>query len=298
MADVVPPPIGATEHWLHRHSLAIVSTGVLFLLFFIAFYQNIVIPIYPGQAGVRWSRFFGGTVLDHTYGEGINVIWPWDRMYVYDVRVQEISTRVTVLAVGELDIDIDLSIRYQPLLQKLPDLHQQYGPDYARKLVVQEAQAALQQTLGGISYDALPDQTAFASSMASVVRKATAELGGELVLIDDVVIKKITLPPAIAQAIHRKFEEQQMVLLYDYRLQRERKEAERKRIEAEGIRTFQQIVSATLSDQLIAWKGVDATLELAKSENSKIVIIGNTANGLPIIFDRGAPTVVAPGGPP
>ncbi|MDQ3281407.1 MAG: prohibitin family protein [Acidobacteriota bacterium] len=298
MPEIVDRHIAATEQWIHRHALAIVSVGILLLLFFIAFYNNMVIPIDSGHRGVRWSRFFGGTVLSYSYGEGVQVIPPWDRMYIYNARVQEITSRVTVLAAGELDIQIEFSVRFQPRLGQLPRLHQLYGPDYAQKLVVQEVQSALQDTIGAVTFDRLADRDGFSASMSTLVTEATKQLGRELVTIDDVVIRKITLPPAIAQAIHRKFEEQQLMLLYDYRLDRERKEALRKRIEAEGIRTYQQIVSTTLSDRLIAWKGVDATLELAKSDNAKIVIIGNTANGLPIIFDRGTGAVATPGGTP
>lgn len=117
--------------------------------------------------------------------------------------------------------------------------------------------------------------------------------GTTLVQVEDVLIEQITLPEQIDRAIQNKLVVEQQAQEYDFRLARERKEKERKRIEAEGIRAFQDIVAEGISDRYLRWKGIDATLELAKSENAKVVVIGNAADGLPLILgplETGAPT--------
>jgi regulator of protease activity HflC (stomatin/prohibitin superfamily) len=276
-------------NWVSRHLIEVVCGALLFLVLFLTFQDRMFIAVGSGQRAVRWSRFFGGTV-NRVYGEGMHFFAPWDEVSLYDVRVQEISAPVRVLTAGGLDMIVDVSIRYRPRIEQLSDLHVRIGPDYAKKLVLQEIASTLQRILGDQSYTSLTEAATYTTALRNTVQHARAQLTGEAVEIEDVVIRQITLPPELSKAIHEKLREQQMAELYRYRVDQAKREAERKSIEAEGIRRFQQIVSTNLDERFLRLRGIEATLELAKSDNAKVVFIGRGGDGLPILFD---PTTAA-----
>jgi hypothetical protein len=114
---------------------------------------------------------------------------------------------------------------------------------------------------------------------------ARRRVRNRFVLIDDILVRTIVLPPTVSNAIQRKLEQEQMALEMQFRLSRERQEADRKRIEATGLRDYQETIASTLSNQLLEFKGIEATLELAKSNNAKIVVVGGGRNGLPLILN-------------
>jgi regulator of protease activity HflC (stomatin/prohibitin superfamily) len=103
-------------------------------------------------------------------------------------------------------------------------------------------------------------------------------------VIENVLLRDLKLPDTLKQAIEAKQQAQQEAQRMEFVLQRERQEAERKRVEAQGIKDFQNIVSEGISEKLLEWKGIEATVELAKSANSKLVVVGNTKSGLPLVF--------------
>ena len=105
-------------------------------------------------------------------------------------------------------------------------------------------------------------------------------------MLEDVLIRNIQLPAMLTEAINRKLKQEQEALEYEYKLKKEIKEAERKKIEAEGIETFQRIVSKSINENLLRWKGIEATLELAKSTNAKTVVVGSGKDGLPLILGQ------------
>ena len=102
--------------------------------------------------------------------------------------------------------------------------------------------------------------------------------------LDAILIRDVTLPLTLRTAIEQKLKQEQEALEYDFKIQKARKEAERKEIEANGIAEFQKIVNRTITPQLLRWKGVEATQEISKSPNAKVVVIGNGEGDLPIIL--------------
>ena len=110
------------------------------------------------------------------------------------------------------------------------------------------------------------------------------KLSNNYIQLNDVLIRNIELPLTLEQAIERKLQQEQESLEYEFRIEKASKEAERKRIEAEGIRDFQNIVSQSISDELLQWKGIEATTILAESNNAKVVVIGAGDDGLPLIL--------------
>jgi regulator of protease activity HflC (stomatin/prohibitin superfamily) len=271
------------RHWF--------SATMLFLLGAIAlvyFWHSIFITIRPGQAAVLWKRFRGGTVVTRAYGEGMHVIFPWDEMTIYDVRVQARSYDIDVLSNDGLQIVVQASIRYWPDLARLGLLHQRFGPSYADKIILPELSSAIREEFGQLRPDEMYRVKASAIEM-EIGNAMTKEVTQELVSLEDVVILKITLPPSVRQAIEQKLEEEQKNLMYTYRLAKEKQEAERKRIEAEGIRDFQRTIEGGLTASFLTFKGIEATTDLARSSNTKVIVIGAGKTGLPLILnDAGA----------
>jgi regulator of protease activity HflC (stomatin/prohibitin superfamily) len=255
--------------------------ALLFLLFFLS--DRIFIFVYPGQAGVVWRRFAGGTDLKVVYGEGMHIVPPWNKVYVYNVRIQQLTQEDVALANNGLAVTVKSSFRFKPNYTLLPKLHQDYGPDYIQKTVVPEVSAAIQEIVGQFDPEQIYHlQRELAEQQMSIDSKRF--LGWQFVDIYDVHLTRILLPDKVQAAIQGKAEEEQLSLLYDFRIQAEQKEAQRKEIEARGIAEFQRIVSSGISNQLLMWKGIEATQELAKSPNTKVVVIGNSKNGLPVIL--------------
>lgn len=293
------------ERWWKAHQLQISLVFFGFLLAVAYFWESIFISIYPGQAGVLWRRFTG-TVTGRVYDEGFHVIFPWDRMYIYNVRLQETSTFYDVLSADGLDIEVELSIRFRPIKESLPSLHKHLGPDYIQSFILPEIGAQAREEIAQYEPDELYTESRRLITEAIIrkmresllVRYSPHEELSVPIYFEEVFLRSITLPPTVAQAIRNKLAQKHLMLEYDYRLQREEKEAERKRIEAEGIRMFQDIVAEGISERYLKWKGIDATLELARSPNSKIVVIGAGDDGLPIILgplDAAAPAPQATG---
>lgn len=269
-----------TDHWL------ILSITMLALTFGVVYLSDrIFIFVYPGHAGVVWRRFGGGTDLNTIYGEGMHVIPPWNKVYIYDVRVHQMTREQTALTEDGLAVKVLSSFRFQPNYKLLPRLHQVYGPEYVQKEVIPEVASAIQEIVATYMPDQLYHLMRAASEEQMLLdARRNVDPETQYVWIEDVSMMRIVLPPKVQTAIQNKLEAQQVALLYDYKLQTEEKEAKRKAIEARGIADFQSIISGGISDKLLIWKGIEATEDLAKSPNSKIVVIGNTKTGLPIVL--------------
>ncbi|HEY5209081.1 MAG TPA: prohibitin family protein [Stellaceae bacterium] len=275
----------------HGPEIAVVVMIVVFM--FVYFADNIFYTIPPGSVGVLWKRFGGGTILDHYLGEGIHVILPWDKIYVYDTRLQQLEQDFDVLSADGLKMTVNIAYRFQALPNTVPALHQYIGPNYVSILLTTEIGARARDVFSHntpeeiFSDRRIQIQQEILHNVQIDLRQTFSPMAGhpiDFVKLDDVLIRGITLPPDVEAAINRKEEQKQLNLEYDYRLLREAKETERKRIEAQGIREFQDIVSSGITDSYLRWKGIEATLELARSNNAKVVIVGGGKGGLPIIL--------------
>jgi regulator of protease activity HflC (stomatin/prohibitin superfamily) len=281
-----PAPPRKRERWLQRYELGITML-VLVVLFTLAMaWPHVFISIPAGHRGVLWSRITG-THTDRVYSEGAHFIWPWDQMTVYDIRYHAPDRMFNILSSDGLPIQIELTIRFKPSEQQLANLHAEVGPGYAETIVEPEIASALRAVIGntrpeqlyGANFDQLQDQ---------VVQFASPQIGLRHVILDDVLVKQITLPPAVVQAIERKFQAEQASQEMQFRLTREEQEVQRKMLEAQG----NQAIAATLTAQYLQYKGIEATLELARSNNAKVVVIGGS-DGLPIILNPDGAAVVA-----
>ncbi len=279
--------------WWRRNSLnvTLIVLGIISLVAFLS--KNIFISIHPGEAGVRWSRFFGGTITDKVHGEGIHVIFPWDIMYKYNVRFQRREATFVVLSSDGLRMETVFVVRFRPVVGKVALLHKHVGPDYVETLLLPEVGAHARERIAQYIPEefysqkrlTLQQEILSALQTESKIRYEFSQVQStDFLFVEDVFIKTISLPEDVAESIRDKLSQQQHLEEYDYIVAREEKEKQRKRIEAEGIRLFQDIVTEGISDRYLRWKGIDATLALATSPNSKIVVIGAGEGGLPIIL--------------
>ena len=234
-----------------------------------------------GLAGVKWT-WTGGTQPE-VYGEGVHLMPPWNRMYIYDARTQDQVENLHVLASNGLSIGLEMSIRFRVVHGELAKLHATVGPGYYSKLVQPVVRSEAREVVARYTPEEIysTKREELGDAMEEAVRGGLVGRGIE---IEAVLVRNVELPEKIKNAIAEKLEEEQKAQKMKYTLARERKEAERKGIEAKGIADFQKIVSAGISDALLRWKGIEATQALAMSPNSKVVVIGAGKGGLPIIL--------------
>ena len=277
---------------IRSNRLRIIIGGLVTTLIILFLWPSIVISIKPGELGVLYARFRGGTQLQHTYEEGIHFIQPWNIMYIYDVRVQEETQNIDVLTVDGLTINVQISLRFQIIRDRLPALHQEIGPRYRDKVVLPIMNSAVRQTIGSYRPDDLYS-TARQELQDQMLVDAVEEMGRIPILIQGFVVKTITLPEVLRDSIERKLVAEQSYLRYKYILLEEQQEARRKIIEAEGIKAYQMLVNEHMTQDFLRYQGIQATKDLASSPNAKVVVIGGK-DGLPVILNADSQSGAAP----
>jgi regulator of protease activity HflC (stomatin/prohibitin superfamily) len=268
--------------WWERNDINFAISAFVLVFLIIVLWPTIFVNIQSGHAGVYFSLLFGGTDTKSVRGEGFQLKFPWDTIYDYDIRLQQVPYEFSVISGDGLQLQIRVSVRCRPLRQRLAVLQKDIGPDYVQKIVIPQTQLALRTVAG--SYSAEKLYSTSRGILEEAMDKTIERLTGKYILIDQILITGVYIPEALKRAIEAKLTEQQNVLQYDYVLGVAKKEAERKRIEAEGIRDFQRIVTPGISPNFLRWKGIEATLDLSKSANAKVIVIG-AQNGLPLILD-------------
>jgi len=264
----------------NRMTFVVFLLLVLFIIVYLA--PRIFIFINAGQAGVLFRRFFGGVVVTNVYGEGFHVISPWNTMTIYDMRVQQIPIEYDVLTKNGLRVKIKLSIRYHPKYETIAVLHQRIGPKYVEKIVIPVAESSVRSVVGeGTAEDLFSLREDIKTRINS---KAEMGLNLNFIGLDEILIRDVMLPQRIQQAIETKEIEKQRLEAYVYILKREREETVRKEIEAFGWQNYNDLISESLNPKILRWMGVLATRDFADSDNSKVIIMGNGSQGLPVIL--------------
>ncbi len=260
--------------------------AVCLLLLFVYFWPQMVITVASGEAGVKYSRFWGGTVMDQKYGEGVHLLFPWDKLFIYTTRVQEDTREVDVLTNDGLNIRVAISVRYQLVTRKLPVLHQQVGPDYKTKILLPLTTSVARQVLGRYKMEALYGVMG-RDIEDTLLISAVKAMGRTPIRLLAFVVKRIQLPPDVTSAIEEKLVAEQHVQRYQYLLQTAREEAKRKAIESEGIRYYQQRVNEHMTDKYLRFEGIKATQQLAASQNAKIVMMGSGGGQASVMLNVG-----------
>lgn len=278
--------------FLRRNSLAVYVALLSLILAMMILAPSIFITVPAGHVGVLWLRFLGGTVTDRYYGEGMHMIFPWDEMSIYDTRLQNNARMYDTISSNGLAMQVEIAVRYRLDRDSAGLMHKLVGPNYPEILVYPEIGSHARELISRYTPEQLYTETrAFIQSQ--ILERMVTQLGsslvsqnvrGKMLHIEDVLIRSIRLPQRVAEAIESKAEQQQIMLEYEFRLAREEKERDRKRIEAEGVRDFQAIVARSITNEYLRLRGIEATSALATSNNSKIIIIGGK-DGLPVILN-------------
>jgi regulator of protease activity HflC (stomatin/prohibitin superfamily) len=259
----------------------LVGLGIVVLLVVILLF-NSVARVESGNVGVL-TLF--GRVTGEVLPEGIHLISPFKTNNEMSIRTQEIKESASVPSSEGLVMNLDTSLIFHVDPAKASDVYQKIGPNYQAVLIEPNLRAAIREATASHSANAL-----YTGEREMVAKQIFDQLAGLLgqrgFIVESILLRDIQLPATLKTSIEAKQQAEQEALAMSFRLQKETQEAQRKRIEAGGIRDFQQIVAQGISPQLLEWKGIEATENLAKSPNSKVVVIGNSKNGLPLILGQ------------
>lgn len=260
-----------------------IAVIIVVVIVLIAFGSRMTTTIEAGHAGVLFRTFGGGIDTERTFGEGFHLLAPWNSMYIYETRQQEVAETMNVLSSNGLEISADVSVWYLPTYDEIGLLHSKIGLNYTQRVVIPALRASTRSVIGrytpeeiySTNRDVIQDE---------IFTETISILEGKHVQINKVLIRSIVLPPTIKQAIESKLKQEQESLEYEFKLEKAQKEAQRQRIDAEGKAVANRILSESLTDKILREKGIEATVRLAESPNAKVVVIGNSEGGLPIIL--------------
>jgi prohibitin 2 len=325
----------AKRRWRSRVTRHLPRLSILLMTAMLAgvvLWPYVVISVPTGEVGVLWYRLIGfdpycmclvrGTVLDprEIREEGLHLIAPWNKLYLYDLRLESITQTYNAISKDGVSMSVQVNVRFQLQHHAVGVLHKFIGPAYFATVVSPEIGSQTRQVISHYtaeevytSREAIQNeirdngQKGLGASLNKLVQPDAMEqpdpkhyndfLQNSIQLLDTLVLS-IELPPAIVAAINRQTEQFYLIQEYKFRVEREAQESKRKQIEANGIAAFQQTVSQGISDSYLRWRGIEATLALAQSPNTKIVIIGTNKDGLPIILGNDAPAAPNPPPPP
>lgn len=291
---------------LRKRLLGILVFLMILTLIALALAPSVIKIVGAGQSGVLYKTLRGGTVTrpSATYGEGIHIIYPWDSFILYDVRIQEKNSVIEVITKDGLTLEVEISVRFHPNVSTLGLLHKYVGPDYINTVIAPEIEATardviglqdldslysdkraeIQKKISSIALKAINNQNALRNNetLLEPVKRNDFETGRieKYIIFEELFIRNISIPASVRTKIEEKIIAEQELRRYEYLIAAEVKEKERKLIEAMGIKMFED--SSLIS--ILKWRSIQATEELSKSPNSKIILIGTDEN-LPIILN-------------
>jgi len=258
--------------------------AIFILILAVILITKSAITIGSGEAGVLYKTFGDGVVVDKPpMGEGFHIVAPWNKVFIYEVRQQEVFEKMQVLSSNGLEIKLDASAWFEPKREFLGKLHQEKGEAYVQRVLLPTIRSAARSVVGRYTPEQLYSSKRDAIQV-EIFEETLKIVDEQYIQLNQILIRDVTLPPTIKEAIERKLKQEQESLEYEFRLVTAKKEAEKVTIEAQGKADANRILSASLTDKILQDKGIDATLELAKSPNAKVVIVGSGDAGLPLIL--------------
>ena len=276
MADPREIYMSKKAGWLPR-ALGALVVGALVVLTIL----TSVAYVPAGHVGV--VTLFG-RVTGQVLPEGTHLILPFKSVSRMAIRTQELKETASVPSEEGLIITLDASLLFRLDPAKAADVYQKLGPGYLDVVVEPTLRSGIRAATAAHNANAL-----YTGAREEVAKQVQQELEERLaprgIIIESVLLRDIQLPPMLKQSIEAKQQAEQDALRMTFILQKEKQEAERKRIEAQGVADFQRIVAQGISPQLLEWKGIEATEKVADSTNAKVILIGSPRNGLPLIFE-------------
>ena len=236
-----------------------------------------------GHNGVKYYQFRKGTQMGKIYGEGLNWHLPWNSFFVYKTQTDERREDLHVLSADGASIGLEASIWFRPIVNKLDSLQITIGLNYYEVVIGPALRGEARSIVGRYKPDEIysTKREIIASEILGAIQNL---LKDKYIEVQNIIIRNVILPKNVTDAINEKLAADQAQQKMKFVLLKETQEAERKRIEARGIADFQRIITQGLTKNLLRWKGIEATEKLAASPNTKIVIIGSSESGLPLIL--------------
>jgi len=263
-----------------KNGKRMILTVVIGIFIFMMMFKSVK-KIDGGEGGVLFKATTG-IDTERTYSEGWIFIAPWNDLIIYNVRQQEVLEDMAVLSSNGLEITLEVSSWYQPLFSDLAKLHQEKGQSYLDQVVKPAIRSASRSVIGRYTPEEIysTKRDAIQSEIYIETKKI---LDKQYIQLNEILVRDITLPITIKTAIESKLKQEQESLEYEFKLQKAKKEAEKVRIEAQGKADANRILNASLTPNILKEKGIEATLELAKSPNAKVVVVGGK-DGMPLIL--------------
>lgn len=267
----------------NRKLIPFIVLGVILLFVLMGLSSSIFYTISPTQRAIIFYKFGDGLDKDNVIQPGVQMKAPWNDVYIYDVQETSQDENMDVLDKSGLSIHVDVSVRFQPLADRIGYIYEKFSMGYVNVLVIPEVRSTVRQVMGRYTAEEIYS-TKRAEVEATIKEESEKILAANNVHMVALLIRSIQLPDQIRVAIESKLQQQQEALAYQFRLDKERSEAERKRIAAEGEARANNIVNSSLTDKLLKMRGIEATLELSKSPNAKVVVVGSGKDGMPLIL--------------
>jgi len=260
----------------------VIAGAVFFFLMLVG--SQVAVTINPGERAIIFRKFTTGLDKEQIFQPGFHLIAPWNSIYVYEVKEQKVEESMDILDKNGLSMAIDITVRYNPTYEKIGYLHEEFGRSYVDRLVIPEVRSAVRKVMG--RYEAEEIYSTKRNEVEQTIIDETKTILAENnVIMKALLIRSIRLPEKIRQAIDDKLKQEQEASAYRYRLDKEESEAERKRIAASGEAAANKIINSSLTPSLLKMRGIEATIELSKSNNAKVVVIGSGENGMPLILN-------------
>lgn len=264
--------------FLRRGSSPVLVVLVLAVLVLV-YRKRIFITVLSGEVAVIDYPLFGGTKHNQICTSGLQLVAPWDTVYKYNIRTQSLLVPMSVLTRTGVSVSLDAQIRFHVVPESVPYLHREYGPTYVEDIIRPELIQAVQDVIGSFTPHELYSSARDASS-ARVLLRGRRIIGGVYVTVDDLSLYNLALPEKVDDAMQATAAAEQAAVAYGFRVQQEMAETKRKQIEADGLRSFKD---TDLSRSFLVMKGIEATLELAKSPNAKVIVMGSK-DSLPLVL--------------
>jgi regulator of protease activity HflC (stomatin/prohibitin superfamily) len=268
---------------MQNRKLPLIILGIIGFIILMSLSSSFFYTIQPTERAVIFYPFGDALDRDHVITPGFHTKAPWNEVITYEVAEMTSDETMDINDKNGLPIHVDVTVRYFPMHDKIGYIHEKFTRDYPNRLVIPEMRSMTRQVLARYTAEEIYS-TKRAEVENSVITETEKVLNANYVNTTAVLIRSIKLPDQIRVAIENKLQQQQEALAYQFRLDKEKSEAERKRIAAEGESRANNIINNSLSEKLLKMRGIEATLELAKSPNTKVIVIGSSKDGLPMIL--------------
>ena len=268
-------------------SVILLVTGIVLL------WQRIVIIVPGGSVGVLYRPLSGGVQLDRVLNEGLHVIWPLNYVTQYSARVNAQELELNLLTADLLEADVKVVFQYEINRNTVALLHRYAGPEFLKKIITPQVVAAMRDQVAKYS-----SKNAFTADLKELLTNITITADDlilddlsppglsdvRLVKLSAIEILSVSYPESVRDAIHQKMVGAQHAEAYFYVVDISRQEAERKVIEARGIKNFLDLAFNGVHADYLRYRGVEASESLAKSANAKVLLFGSGASGLPLML--------------